>query len=233
MKLFVFDMLYTAESTRAASELRTLILNGAYDIGDRLPPERELVKLLGVSRTTLRKGLDTLEREGEIWRRVGKGTFVDKKDEMKSETDLPTMLRKLTPISIMRARMTFEPAIAGEAAMNASPEAIINLKRAERCTAASTSWKEYEANDDRFHRTIAAATENPLLLSLFNQMNQIRRAVAWGNLIRETHRPESKHSSYAEHSRIANAIMARDVGEAQTAMRVHIASVSARLFGEQ
>jgi DNA-binding GntR family transcriptional regulator len=58
------------------SELRSFIAEGNYAPNDRLPAERELISRLGVTRATLRKGLDALERDGAIWRHVGKGTFV-------------------------------------------------------------------------------------------------------------------------------------------------------------
>ncbi len=43
----------------------------------------------------------------------------------------------------------------------------------------ASSWAEYEVQDDLFHRAIAEASDNILLLSLFDQLNQVRRAVAW------------------------------------------------------
>jgi DNA-binding GntR family transcriptional regulator len=35
--------------------------------------------------------------------------------------------------------------------------------------------------DDLFHRTIAGGSESPLLLAMFEQLNKVRRAVAWGS----------------------------------------------------
>ena len=61
---------------RVREHLRTLIVEGGYQIGQQLPPETELAAELGVSRTTLREALLGLEREGIIIRRHGVGTFV-------------------------------------------------------------------------------------------------------------------------------------------------------------
>jgi len=54
------------------SNLREYISQSGFKAGERLPPERELTTALGVTRNTLRKALDALEREGTIWRHVGK-----------------------------------------------------------------------------------------------------------------------------------------------------------------
>ena len=61
---------------QAVDVLRSLISEGSYEPGDRLPPEIELANELGISRTTLRVAMGTLEREGLIVRRQGLGTFV-------------------------------------------------------------------------------------------------------------------------------------------------------------
>ena len=46
------------------------------DIGDKLPPESELCKILGISRLTLREAINALKNEGMINSIQGKGTFV-------------------------------------------------------------------------------------------------------------------------------------------------------------
>ena len=71
---------------------------------------------------------------------------------------------------------------------------------------------------------------NLLLVGLFDQLNRVRRAVAFGVVTRDTPRPSPKHSSFAEHEQIAAAVEARDRTGAQELMRAHLLSVSKRLF---
>lgn len=221
-----------AENRDAVSTLRAFISDGGYAPGDRLPPERELIGDLGVSRTTLRRALDALERDGEIWRHVGKGTFIAGNVGNGGSGSLATLSRQMTPVRTMRARLCIEPAIAREAAINASAEAINRINTARERSRLAESWADYEEQDDLFHRAVAEASDNILLVTLFDQLNQVRRAVAWGNVVRDTKRPPENHTSFAEHDRIADAIGARNPAEAADAMRQHIGSVSARLFGE-
>lgn len=214
----------------AVERLRALIRDGKYGPGDRLPPERELIGALDLSRSALRKALDALEREGAIWRHVGKGTFVASDEVEGTGGRLGDLGRQLTPFRMIRARIAIEPAIAREAAINASGEAMTRMRLAMERAGAAATWEEYEAQDDRFHRSIAEGTDNVLLLALFDQLNQVRRAVAWGAVTRETVRPPANHSSFAEHRAIADAIAQRNPEAAYEAMRSHIRSVSARLF---
>ncbi|MBY8977127.1 FadR family transcriptional regulator [Rhodobacteraceae bacterium NNCM2] len=216
----------------AIPALRALMAEGKYAPGDRLPPERELIVRLGVTRTTLRKALEALEREGTIWRHVGKGTFVASGAGGATADGLARLSSQVTPVKMMRARLAIEPAVAREAAINASGEAITRIDLARQGALAAQSWDAYEAQDDLLHRAIALATDNIVLQSLFDQLNQIRRAVAWGSVVRVLTRPSPDHASFAEHDRIVEAIVARDPAAAHDAMRQHIASVSARLFGE-
>jgi len=221
-----------AERENAIGALRALISAGAYAPGDRLPPERDLIHELSMSRTKLRKALDALEHEGSIWRHVGKGTFVSGYGSDFGSGGLVELSRHMTPVKMVRARLCFEPAIAREAAINASDEAIVRMNQAKDTAENAPNWAEYEYQDNGFHRSIARASDNLLLLSLFDQLNQIRRAVAWENVVRSSERPPPEHPSFAEHNAVATAIEARDPPAAHEAMRRHISSVSARLFGE-
>lgn len=215
----------------AVETLTQFIREGGYNPGDRLPPERELIISLGMSRNKLRRALDALEHKGEIWRHVGKGTFVAASGGQ-AHHSIADLSQQVTPIQLMRSRIALEPAIAREAAINASDESVARLRAARDASRAAPSWDEYEACDDQFHRSVAEATDNIMLLSLFDQLNQVRRAVAWKTVVRASDRPQPDHSSFAQHDEILAAIEARDPGEAHASMRQHLASVSRRLFEE-
>jgi len=55
--------------------LREQILEGAFDPDTPMPSENELARAFKVSRITVRRALEKLEREGMIRRRRGRGTF--------------------------------------------------------------------------------------------------------------------------------------------------------------
>lgn len=57
-------------------DIKGKISSGEWKTEYKLPPERELCQLYGVSRITVRQALDEIEREGYIKRKQGKGTFV-------------------------------------------------------------------------------------------------------------------------------------------------------------
>jgi len=211
--------------------LRALIESRRYAPGDRLPAERALIGELGVSRSRLRRALAVLENEGAIWRHVGKGTFVGAPPAVAAD-DIENLIRQINPVRTMRARLAIEPAIAREAAINASADALRRIDEARRAAAAARDWAEYDKRDDAFHRSIAEATDNLLLVSLFDRLNRVRRAVVASTVVRATEGPPNDHASFAEHAEIAAAIDAHDPARAQDAMRRHIGSVAARQFGE-
>lgn len=224
-----------SDDIEIVSRVRAFIEKGSYQPGDRLPAERHLIGELGMPRGALRRAFDALEREGVIWRHVGKGTFIsrDSQETLPSIADWTTdVARQITPLRMVRARLCIEPALASEAALNASASAVTRMRIAQERASAATNWEDYETQDDLFHRAIAEASDNLLLLGLFDQLNKVRRAVAFGAVTRSTPRPSAEHSSFAEHEAIAEAIERRDRSAAQDAMRMHLQSVSKRLFEE-
>lgn len=63
------------------SAIKKDILSGKYKIGDRVPSEKELSDQFKVSRITSKRALESLEKDGIVYRQKGKGTFVSEKWE--------------------------------------------------------------------------------------------------------------------------------------------------------
>ena len=133
----------------------------------RLPPEREFADLFGVSRGDLRKALATLEKNGELWRKVGKKTFFGAKpiDEL---SVVGRVVEQLNPMEVMSARIFIEPLLAQQAAINATGYLIEELERCLFGQREAVTWRQYENADNRLHRTIAEASRNTVLLALFD-----------------------------------------------------------------
>lgn len=176
----------------------------------------------------MRKALGTLEAEGHLWRHVGKGTFTGaRKMEVMSLAEID---RETNPAEVMRTRLLIEPIIAREAALNATSKHLEALRRCVRRTHKATTWRQYETADNELHRSIAEATDNRLLLALFDALNAVRRAVVWGLLRSNSDRPPENHHSFAEHDRIIKAIEARDLEDAGRAMYLHLRAVERNLM---
>ena len=232
MKITEFMSLEDVATQDRVIALRAFIKSGGYRPGDRLPSERDLIGRLGISRSALRKAFETLEHEGAIWRHVGKGTFIAVGEPQDGNSALADLIQQVTPVTLMRERLSLEPAIAREAAINASEDFVDRLKAVRDRMVNAQTWDEYEIQDDLFHRAIGLASENILLVSLFDHLNAVRRGVAWNTVFRTTIRPAASHTSFAEHDAIVSAIEVRNPSAAQAAMRTHLGSVANRLFGE-
>jgi DNA-binding FadR family transcriptional regulator len=213
----------------ALTQLRAYLAQSDLPGNTKLPPERELVEILGVSRGDLRKALAVLESEGELWRHVGKGTFVGARpiDELST---VAAISGKTNPAEVMRTRLLIEPVIAREAALNATAEDIAEMRNCLKGAREARTWRFYENWDNRLHRTIAQSTHNVLMLAMFDTLNTVRRAVVWGRLRPAGDRPEPNHHSFAQHDALVSAIEDRDLRTAEFAMRTHLIDVARNLL---
>lgn len=212
----------------ALTQLRAYLAQADLPVNARLPPERELSEALGVSRTALRKALSALESAGELWRHVGKGTFLGARPAPELD-GVAAVAARTNPAEVMRARLLIEPTLAAEAALHAGGEDIAEMRACLDGARRAESWRSYESWDNRLHRVVARSAGNLPMLALFDQLNAIRRAVVWGRLRPAAARPPADHHSFADHDAIVAAIADRDMGAAHAAMRGHLASVLERL----
>ena len=216
--------------TKATSLLENYIKNKELASQSRLPAERQLCEELGISRTDLRKALSLLEAHGQIWRHVGRGTFVGARPFTRLD-EIATLSVHTNPAEVMQARLLLEPGLAKVAALHATQ---VDIERMRLCTKrkdAAVEWRTYERWDGEFHFTVADATHNRLLITLFNAMNAVREATEWGRLRISRITAASRERSSGQHYAIIDAIAGRDRDRAEAAMLEHLTSVHKSLLG--
>jgi len=218
-----------AGSFREAVERLRAMLDAGTSGSGRLPPERILAGEIGVSRRAVRQALDLLEAEGRISRQQGRGTFVS--DPRAHTHDLARELAKLTnPVDTLEARMAIEPSQARLAALRATPGDIDKLFEAAEASRKARDPLSYEKADAAFHRRIAIAARNPLLITIFDAILNVASDGKWRHG-RETAHCINNQATYASaHRRIAAAIAERNPVLAEEAMRAHLSKVQQQLI---
>jgi len=194
----------------------------------RLPSEARLVEELGISRARLRGLLKTLEREGLIWRHVGKGTFIG---ERSLTTELTSMPEVLTPPEAFEARLVVEPQIAALAARRATPGQIEEMRRCLAQMQALDDFDQWAIWDERLHRLVAKAACNKLLLAVYDT---IRESAPSGmrNIVNRAFSSTTRNESNVEHERYIEAIANHDPAGAESLMRAHLQAVRQIMFGD-
>ena len=207
------------------------IVSGRLNEGDRLPPEKDICEMFGVSRPVVRDALLQLRADGLVQARQGSGTYVLRRpaDRLKSfanSAELAVFLRCL------EVRMPLE---ATAAKLAAERRTAAQLDRIE--TAHDQLRKDVEtghittANDITFHASIAAAAGN----EFFTQVLQHIHGSITGfmdvslNLTRTGSR-ERIQQVLNEHTIILEAIQSQEAEAAEVAMRFHIGQSQRRVI---
>lgn len=207
-----------------ASQIHRLIAQGRLEPGDRLPPERELAEMFGVSRTSVRDAIRVLEMRGLVEPRHGEGTVVKQipidaivgplADALAASKDLTADLFDM--------RRMLEPPLARVAALRATDEDItametILARQAERVRAGGIAIEE----DNAFHYRIATAAKNQVVLRLMDVVMDLLRE----SRARSLQGPGRAEMSLDGHRRILSAIRDRAPDAAAESMRLHIEEI--------
>jgi len=194
----------------------------------RLPPERALAERLGVTRNRLRGVLRRMAAEGEIWRHVGKGTFLGGRPiEAAPRNGVGMVLT--SPREVMDARLIFEPLLARLAAFNATSADVREMQLCVDKMAGGPAWPVWASWDGRLHRAIAKASGNALLLAMFDTLQTYRNR----EVFRMLDRPfQGTEMACRDHTAVVKAIRERDPVRAEAAMRKHILSLRHAIFGD-
>jgi GntR family transcriptional regulator, transcriptional repressor for pyruvate dehydrogenase complex len=204
-----------------AARISELIKTSELKPGDRLPPERELAKMLGLSRPALRAGLRSLISIGMLRSRQGAGTFVmDGPPMLDSEPlRLLTSLNEFSFDHIFETRSILEVGAAGLAAERANSEDLTMMaEQIAEMFATLRDPRQFLIHDICFHRAVGHASGNPTLATLVEMVS----AVMYERRRNTIERAHDFSDALDFHRQIYRAIRERNADGARNAMRVHI-----------
>lgn len=200
-----------------AGRISTMIADGTFPPGSRLPGERELAEQLDVSRVTVREAEIFLQARGMIRVKTGSGAYV--LDPSNHNGSVP----HISAFELTEARTLFESEAAALAARDISDETLSRLDGYLEKMGGNGPGAEREAElaDRNFHLTIACASGNAAVRYVVEMLWRIRME---SEPVRKVYDSVCLHDSTAreaEHRQIIDALRQRDPAAARLAMREH------------
>jgi GntR family transcriptional regulator, transcriptional repressor for pyruvate dehydrogenase complex len=210
-------------SDKVAAQLQALIAGGEIRIGEKLPSERALCDLLGVSRTVVREAVRTLAIKGLVDVRPGGGAVVRAPDSARVAELMTLMVRAGEgPVAfghILEVRRLIEVEIAGLAAERRDPAdlALIEEQLAAMAEHAADA-RRWAAADVAFHAALAQAAHNPLYPVLLGSIADLLVEVR----LTGARLPETPALAYQHHQAIYERVREGDRAGARAAMADHL-----------
>lgn len=152
-------------------ELQSLISLGDYGVGDKMPPELELCKEMGVSRSTVREAYRMLNAYGLVEIRPGRGAFVKQLSRIADHKSVRDWFieKEAELLELMEVRMAVEP-IAVRLAIKRATEhqvaTIADIHERFKEAARRIDALELATLDEAFHTAIVEGSNNRLLIKL-------------------------------------------------------------------
>ena len=200
-----------------AEQILTMIDDGTFPPGSRLPGERELADQFNVSRVSVREAAIFLQARGAIQVKRGSGAQV--LDPSKHNSGSPNV----SAFELTEARTLFESEAAALAARHISDETLSLLEEHLKKMSGNGLHTEHEAElaDRDFHLTIAAASGNAAVRHVVEVLWRIRMESVPVRKVYDSVCLENSGARQTEHQQILDALRARDPAASRVAMREH------------
>jgi len=209
-------------SERIARQIQELVVSSQLVPGDKLPPERELARRYGVSRTAVREALKLLQERGFIEARTGSGSFVAQPGiaSVTSSIGVVSQMNKGTLGDLLEARRCLEEHISQLAVERATEDDIAVIEDTVKAMkhALSEDPNRYIDIDLDFHTALASATHNPFFVILSSSLIDLIQSVR-----RESVRvPGSMGRAQGFHEGILECLKNRDAVRARQLVADHL-----------
>lgn len=222
-------------ATEVVRRITDEIQKGRLKPGERLPTEFELMEAMGVSRTVVREAISALKADGLVTTRQGAGAFVaNDESRVPFRLELSGAITLDTILEVMELRQSVEIEAAALAAERATQKQHLQIRKAvEDMETAIQRGEPAIIEDFQFHQAIASATNNPRFEQFLGFLG--RQLIPRQSIRAEVFSGEDAETYLKrilmEHTRIADAIIEGDSGEARRSMRVHLTKAIQRYRG--
>lgn len=214
---------------QAIEKVYELIKERKLQIGDKIPTERELANILGISRSSLREGLKVLEMIGVVKIIQGKGIIIENSSLSNSiitPLTFSILLNKNTFLELFEARKLIEVECAGLAAERITPE---ELKEIEEIYKLLIKHKDNRDESIKYeitlHEKINSIAKNNILEDILSSMRRLLKES------RDATVPQKgvSQETINNHKKLIKALSEKDSSKARRIMFEHLDVVSKRL----
>ncbi len=220
-------------SEEIVNQIKQLISSGELKPGDRIPSERELASLLGVSRPSVREAIMVLEAMGFLESRQGGGTYVKALTESSIMDPLAKLVEKRDPEllrSLAEVRMGLESWSAYLAALRANEKDIAELRRLYYVMEQQAKRGGWDPEvDAEFHYAITAASHNSLQMHVLDSIHSLFHTTIQVALMEFYQQEGHIQLLLTHHKEIMEAIAAHEPELSRQKMMTHLQMVEEKM----
>lgn len=204
-------------------QIKELLANGSLQPGDKLPSERQMADQMGVSRPSLREALRALEYAGVLKSQPNGGVYVsDGTSALENNLQVAHLLKQFALEEMIEVRRIIEAASVRFAVERGNKEALLAIRREHEASRRLIGDKAaFALSDFEFHRAIAEAAGNDILVTMLQTMRQMMRDFN----IQLLSTTEGREEVFAHHQAILDAIENHDADAAVDALINHLDNV--------
>jgi GntR family transcriptional repressor for pyruvate dehydrogenase complex len=215
--------------------LESMIIDGSYLAGQKLPAERELAEKFAVSRPSIREAIQKLEAKNLVERKQGGGTFVKRQLNALVTDPLLALLsaRPETQFDLLEFRHALEGMAAYYAALRGQPEDYQALEKALNDLPAGIDIKDKSVEAEalvNFYLTMALAAHNVVLLHVMRSLQTLLKDNIQRNLEVLASQSKDQENIIKQRKNIVKAILQRDPEQARLASNEHLAYIEETLL---
>ncbi|MBQ9647415.1 MAG: FadR family transcriptional regulator [Oscillospiraceae bacterium] len=209
------------------NQIHDAIISGQYEVGDRLPSEKDLCAMFNVSRVPVREALSALELNGLVDSMQGAGVYVKRTTPEKDD-----WTHEVEPQDIIRARMVLEPDIARLAAEQINEEQRAELRDIiERFKEEADEDVYTTTVDKEFHLFLAKTSGNTLYVMMMEMVFKTMEQRMWELILSRTVATKKyREQNNREHLHIAQAVLDGRADDAYAFMKDHMEQLYERYW---